>query len=229
MGPNSDVLIDADRPTYTLAEAARYAHTSPQSITRWRAGYTYPTLHGPRRSAPLTGGPGSGLVSFSELLEVAAVAAARQQARLPMRSLRRAIDAARKLYRVDRPFLLLDLKTDGRELFIREIAEDPQSGRYVNLSRAGQVAWEHIGAILADLDYENGRASRWWVAGRNEPIVINPSVSFGRPYVIKKGVSTNAVRSRFLGGDSLGFIGEDFDLTPEELEAVLRFELPAAA
>jgi uncharacterized protein (DUF433 family) len=224
-----EVVTDADRPIYTLVEAARYAQTSPQSIARWRAGYSYPTLRGTKRSGPLTGGPGRGLLSFSELLEVAAVAAARQVEKLPMRSVRTAVDAARKLYGVDRPFLLLDLKTDGRELFIRQVAQGAGRESYVNLSRAGQTAWEHIEAVLRDLDYEHGRAARWWVAGRREPIVIDPSVSFGRPYVIKKGVSTDAVRSRIKGGDSLAFIGEDFGLTADEIAAVLRFELPTAA
>lgn len=229
MSRQPDELQDADRPIYTLAEAARYARTSPQSIARWRAGYSYQTLQGPRRSEAITGGPGTGLLSFSELLEVAAVAAAR--AHVAMRAVRRAVDAARRVYGVERPFLLLDLKTDGRELFIRELtgADEGVGDRYVNLSRAGQVAWEHIGAILKDLDYEKGRASLWWVAGRSEPIVINPSVSFGRPYIFGRGISTDAIRSRLQAKESLAAIADDFGLTDTELAAALRFELPPAA
>ena len=71
-----DVVPEAERPTYTPAEVARYARISAQSVARWRAGYAYPTQRGPRFSGPLTSGSGSGLLSFNELVEIAVVAAA---------------------------------------------------------------------------------------------------------------------------------------------------------
>lgn len=217
----------AERPTYTAAETARYTGISPHSVARWRSGYTYRTQRGPKRSGPLTGGVSAGFLSFNELLEVAVVAAART-AGVPMKAVRRAIDAAREVYGVDRPLLLTRFMHDGRELFTRELEAEGVS-RYVNLSRYGQVAWEHIRDVLSDLDYESGIAVRWWPEGRNAPIVIDPRVSFGRPYVVHKGVSTDAIRGRFLAGESIELIVDDFDLTKEEAEAALRFELPDAA
>lgn len=217
----------AERPTYTPAEAARYAGISAQSVARWRAGYTYRTHRGPRRSGPVTGGASAGLLSFNELLEVAVVAAARH-ANVSMRAVRRAVDAARQVYGVERPLAQLTFMHDGRDLFIREL-EAEGAHRYVNLSRYGQVAWEHISDVLANLEYESGHAVRWFPEGRTVPIAIDPRVSFGRPYIFRKGVSTDAIRGRFLAGESLGFIVDDFDLTEEEAEAALRFELPDAA
>jgi uncharacterized protein (DUF433 family) len=219
----------AERPTYAIAEAARYCGISPQSVARWRAGYTYPTLSGPRRSGPLTGGGPTGLLTFTELIEVKVVAAARQ-AGVSMRAVRRAITAAQNAYGVERPLMLVSFLTDGRELFTRELeAEGPP--RYVNLSRSGQVAWEYIRDVLRDLEYDDatGLALRWFPVGRDSPIVIDPEVSFGRPYVLRKGVSTDAVLSRFRARESLEDITEDLDLTRDEAEAALRFELPAAA
>jgi len=70
---------------------------------------------------------------------------------------------------------------------------------------------------------------RWWPVGRDTPIVIDPRVSFGRPYVASKGVSTDAIRSRFVARESIDDIVDDFDLTEEEVEAALRFDIPAAA
>lgn len=215
----------ADRPTYTAAEAARYARTSTASVARWRAGYSYPTSRGARHSAPLTGGIGSGLLSFAELLEVAVVAAARRA--VPMRSVRRAVDAAKALYGVDRPLILIEFKHDGRDLFTREI--EAGAGRIVNLSRAGQVAWDHVQDVLRDLDYDDGRALRWWPAGRDAPIVIDPRISFGRPYIVRRGVSTDAIRSRFAAGESLDVVAEDLNVTEDEAQAAIRFELPPAA
>lgn len=219
----------AERPTYAIAEAARYCGISPQSVARWRAGYSYPTLSGPRRSGPLTGGSSSGLLTFAELIEVAVVAAARR-AGVPMRAIRRAITAAQGAYGVERPLMLVTFSTDGRELFTRELEADGAT-RYVNLSRSGQVAWEYIRDVLRDLEYETatGIAVRWFPVGKDTPIVIDPRVSFGRPYVVRKGVSTDAVLSRFRARESLEDIAEDLDLTRDEAEAALRFELPLAA
>jgi uncharacterized protein (DUF433 family) len=221
-------LIDeAERPTYTAAEAARYAGTSPQSVARWRAGYTYRTARGPRSSNPVTGGPPSGLLSFNDLLEVAVVAGARK-ASVPMRAVRRAIDAARDVYLVERPLMLLRFMHDGRDLFVRELEADGAS-RFVNLSRYGQVAWDHVRDVLKDLEYDDGVAVRWYPEGKSSPVVIDPSVSFGRPYIVHKGISTDVIRSRFLAHETLESIVEDFDLTRDEAEAALRFELPRAA
>ena len=217
----------AERPTYSVAEAARYTGISSASVARWRAGYTYRTHVGPRHSGPLTGGPPSGLLSFNELIEVAIVAAARH-ASVPMRAVRRAVEAAQLVYGVERPLVLMKFMHDGREIFIREL-EAGGSSRYVNLSRYGQVAWDHVRDVLRDLDYESGVALRWWPGGRATPIVIDPRISFGRPYVVRKGVSTDAIRGRFLAGESLELIVDDLDLTEDEAEAALRFELPDAA
>ena len=52
--------------------------------------------------------------------------------------------------------------------------------------------------------------------------LIRPAV---RPYVARKGTSTEAIRSRFLARESINEIADDFDLTEQEVEAALRFEL----
>ena len=214
-------------PVYPPSEAARYARTTPQSIARWRAGYSFPTATGEGHSDPVTGGATSGLLSFNDLVEIAVVAAARR-ANVPMRAIRRAVETAKDLYGVDRPLSALRFQHDGRSLFSREGIR-PREEHFVNLSRNGQLAWAHVADVLRDLDYEDELAARWYPDGRSTPIVIDPSVSFGRPYLITKGVSTDAVRSRFLARESLPDIAEDLGLTEGEAEAALRFELPQAA
>lgn len=145
-----------------------------------------------------------------------------------MKSIRRAIGVAREVYGVDRPLVTMRFMHDGKDLFTRELEQAGES-RYVNLSRHGQVAWEHIRDVLRDIDFEEDVAVRWWPNGRDTPIVIDPQVSFGRPYVKGKGISTDAIRGRFLARESIDDIVDDFDLTEQEVEAALRFELPAAA
>jgi len=143
-----------------------------------------------------------------------------------MRNVRKAIEAARELYGSDQPLTLFKFQTDGRELFTHEL----EPSRYVNLTRRGQIAWEHIRDVLKDLEYdESGVAFRWWPSGKDKPIVIDPRISFGRPYLIRRGISTDAIFGRFVSGESIESILDDFELTGAEVEAAVRFESRAAA
>ena len=218
---------EAERPTYTAAEAARYTGISAPSVARWRVGYQYPTTSGPKKSPRITAGSTSGLLSFNDLIEIAVVAAARK-ANVPMKAVRAAVATAAELYGVDRPLIEIKFKHNGREIFTEEKLAAGKR-RFINLSGHGQVAWEHIAAVLEELDYRGEQAYRWWPAGRDDPIVINPEVSFGRPYIVGKRVSTDAIASRFGAKETLEDIVDDLEVTKAEAEAALRFELSLRA
>ena len=53
-------------------------------------------------------------------------------------------------------------------------------------------------------------------------VVVNPSVSFGRPAV--KGEPTSAIMSRFRAGDSPAHLARDYGLDLAEIEEALRCE-----
>src|SRR5258708_1029705 len=91
------------RPTYTAAEAARYARTSPTTARRWLEGYKYQTKRGERRSGPVTSHPAAQRwLTFYDLVEVAAIASAISHG-VSLVRIRSAIDYARDLFNYDRP------------------------------------------------------------------------------------------------------------------------------
>jgi uncharacterized protein (DUF433 family) len=55
-------------------------------------------------------------------------------------------------------------------------------------------------------------------------IVFDPRIRFGRPTIAGSGIPTDILFERYLAGDSLTFLAEDYDLTPEEIEEAIRFE-----
>jgi len=209
------------RLLYTTGDAARYARTTPSTVTRWLRGYDYPTKAGVRHSAPVTAArPSDGLLlTFADLVEVATVAAARR-AGVTMPNVRAAMASASQLFGWDRPLLRREFQVAGRDLFI----VDRAANQVLNMSKSGQVAWDHIRDVLRTLDYEHDLASRWWPAGRERPIVIDPRISFGRPYLHPKGVPTAVVMERFDAGEPLAEIAADLEITPTEAEDALRFE-----
>jgi len=56
-------------------------------------------------------------------------------------------------------------------------------------------------------------------------VMHNARVNFGRPTIVGTGIPTDAITSRFLGGDSIANLVLDYDLTQEHVETALRYEL----
>lgn len=209
------------RPVYTTSEAARYAETSPTTASRWVRGYSYPTLGGRHSSAAIAGHDAADrLLSFYDLIEVAMVAAARK-ADVSMKAIREALGTANELYGLERPMIMERWKVAGRQIFTEEGTEPK---RFVNLSRHGQTAWRHIEDVLRELDYDHELVARFYPAGRERPIIIDPTVSFGQPYVVGKGVRTGVVAARFGTGEGIQEIASDLLISVREAEAALRFE-----
>lgn len=209
------------RPFYAFAEVARYAKTSPQTASRWLRGYEYPTRHGSRYSGRVAGSGKEGLFTFQDLVEVAAIARARNEG-VSMNRLRQAVESAQRIYGWQRPFLHRGFLTDGRELFIRE----GNTGNHVNLNREGQVAWRLISEMLRSVDYEDDYPHRWWAAGREKHIVVDPRYSFGKPFVHPQVVSTIVLIQRFQAGEGIELLAEDYGLNSAVVEDAIRFEQP---
>lgn len=217
--------VPAQRPFYSLAEAGRYARTTRQTAARWVRGYTYPTVQGPRASPPVASARGKQgtPLTFEQLIEVA-VAAAVRRAGVPMKDLRYGIDFATREFGWPRPLLMGAFRLNGRELFVSHHDDLP-----VNLSRLGQTAWPNIEEVLEQLDYAKDIAGRWWPLGKDTPVFIDPSVSFGRPSLHPTAISTEAILSRFDAGEGVLDLADDYQITPTEIEAAIRFENRAAA
>lgn len=247
------LLQPEERPLYTLAEAARYAGTSPQTAARWLRGYSYRTATGDRHSPRLTSGSDGreSPLTFYDLVELAVVAAARR-ANVTVPAIRRAVDYVRVVSGLDRPLLAGNFMVFAREMFVpvalfpRRLGSPgvtqfigPQSAgiiesaaEIVNASRGGQQAFDYIREVLENLDYRDRTTPiRFWPAGRSEPIVIDPAISFGRPFVTSNGVSTEVIRDRFDAGEGIAELANDLSIPIDHAEAALRFEhkMPLAA
>jgi uncharacterized protein (DUF433 family) len=70
---------------------------------------------------------------------------------------------------------------------------------------------------------------RWWPLGRDARVMIDPEYGFGLPVVANSGVRTETILEMFQSGDSAGQIAKDFNLSPDDVEGALRFELQRAA
>jgi uncharacterized protein (DUF433 family) len=60
-------------------------------------------------------------------------------------------------------------------------------------------------------------------------VVVDPKLAFGRPVLVKAGVTTSVIQDRFLAGDSPREMAEDYCVDEPDIWEALRFEQRLAA
>jgi uncharacterized protein (DUF433 family) len=220
-----------DQPAYTLAEAARYLKLPPATLRSWVVGRPYPTKTGdvsrfnplirPARKVPPT-------LSFYNLIEAHVLRSLRAEHGVAVRELRRAINFAEKTMNVDRLLLRNDLQTHAGQVFLEEY------GKLINLNASGQLAMrkmleEHLKRVEWD-EWQFPVRLYPFVSAEapvSKPIAIDPNIAFGRPVVLKAGVSTGVIAERIDANEQPQEVADDYGLTVEEVEQAVLYERAA--
>jgi uncharacterized protein (DUF433 family) len=206
-------------PSYRVAEAARYAGTSAQTVNNWqKLGENESSAIGQRDS----GKP----LSYLQLIELGVVAAMRKEG-VPLRAIRETRKYLARQLVSKFPFAEYRFKTDGKQLLMDSETFDPSvSGKLVVVSENGQYAWKEILVrLLRQFDYSPDKdriVVRWHVGGEQSPIIIDPRICFGNPNV--GGIPTWTLRERWKVGEGLSDLADDYDLDPALVSQALRFE-----
>ena len=204
-------------PAYSVADAARYAQTTRQTVTFW-------SFARPGRATVLPGRERNAPLSYLQLVEIAFVATFRRLG-VSLPRIEKARDYLAQLFHDEYPFAQRRLLTEGKHVLLdlQEVDGGDDLARLIVADAAGQLAWRDlVGERFAEFDYEQDLALRWHVAGRNSPVLIDPRISFGAPIV--RGIPTWTIRGRWKAGETLDEIADDFDLNQEDVAAALRFE-----
>ncbi|MBK7135341.1 MAG: DUF433 domain-containing protein [Rhodocyclales bacterium] len=219
-----------DQPAYSLAEAARYLKLPAATLRSWVVGRAYPKgesvatfrpLLKPARKQPP-------LLSFYNLIEAHVLRSLRTEHGVAIRELRRAITYAERTLKIERLLLNKDLRTHAGEVFLDEY------GKLINLSTSGQIAMRRLlEEHLKRVEWDNWKFPVRlypYVSAEpttERPIAIDPDIAFGRPVVIRAGVSTEAIAGRIDAGETVEALAEDYDLKPEEIEEAVLYERAA--
>jgi uncharacterized protein (DUF433 family) len=128
-----------------------------------------------------------------------------------------------------RPLIEEQFHTDGVNLFVEEYS------RLINVSEAGQVAMRTVltGCLKRIERDPQGLVVRLFPYLR-EPseqrfVEVNPRRAFGRLVIAGTGIPTEILAERFVAGDTIGALAQDYRLRPEQIEWALRFEQGAKA
>lgn len=220
-----------DQPAYGLAEAARYLKLPAATLRSWVAGRSYPRAEGQGRFAPLIHPPARGPVgmSFWNLIEAHVLRSLRTEHGISIKDVRDALRYAEEALDVERLLLRKELRTEAGMLFL------DRYGELINLSRSGQLAMRQ----LLERHLKRVEWDEWQFPVRlypflvnedqldQKPIAIDPKIAFGRPVVVRAGVSTATIAGRLDAEESVEEIAEDYGLTVEEVEQAVVFERAA--
>ena len=226
------VTIDPrDQAAYTLAEAARYLKLASATLRAWVAGRPYPKAGGVGRFQPLIRPPQlqPPILSFWNLIEAHVLRSLRTDHGVSVKALRQALEYAERSLKIERLLLRKELRTDAGQVFL------DRYGELINLSASGQLAMRR----LFDEHLKRVEWGEWqfpvrlypFVSGETpiteRPIAIDPKIGFGRPVVVRMGISTGTIAERIDAGETVQELASDYDLSPTEIEQAVLYERAA--
>lgn len=219
-----------DQPAYGLAEAARYLKLPVATLRSWVVGRAYPKADGVvAHSRPLIHPPKKQplLLTFWNLIEAHVLRSLRTEHGVSIKAVREAVSFAERAEKIDRLLLRKDLRTDAGRLFLEKY------GELIDLSASGQLAMrklfeEHLERVDWD-EWQFPVRLYPFVSGESarRPIAIDPKLAFGRPVVLRAGVSTGVIAERIDSGETVAELASDYGLTIEDIEQAVVYERAA--
>lgn len=218
-----------DQPAYALSEASRYLKLPAATLRSWVIGRPYPKADGIGHSRPLIHPPRKQplLLTFWNLIEAHVLRSLRTEHGVSIKAVRQALTYAERSEQINRLLLRKDLRTNAGKLFLEKY------GELIDLSASGQLAMrklfeEHLKRVEWDewrfpmrlYPFISGGADR-------RPIAIDPHIAFGRPVVLRAGVSTGIITERIDAGETIADLADDYDLSSAEIEEAILYERAA--
>ncbi len=218
---------------YTVPEAARLTQVSKWRIRRWLRGYSFRTrteeIH---ISAPVVHPQMAAIdnaiaLSFLDLVEVKLVDRLLERG-VTWKTLREAVKRGGALLGHGHPFSTGRFWTDGRTVLL-ELAEDENDSALLDVMQNQFIFKRVLAPFLAQLDFEQDGAVRWWPLGKRRRVVIDPGRSFGQPIVAREGVPTVILAKAVRVQNSLDLVAKWFQVSKPSLRDAVDFEQRLAA
>ncbi len=83
--------------------------------------------------------------------------------------------------------------------------------------------------VMNQIRYERDLAARWYPVGDDVPIVVDPRITSGVPTIEGGRVTVRIIRKRFMDGQEIDFIAQDYELEKSIVEQAVRYAERIAA
>ncbi len=212
---------------YTTAEAARLTGVSSSALRRWLFGYSY-DHHGPKTVQEPLWQPEYGvdqdepLLGFRDLIEARMVGSLRQLG-IGMPTIRLCLRTAVEIAEDEHPFSSASFRTDGKRLFLERVGE---GGRHdvFDLKLRQHTFAKIVERSFLDLEFDERKATRWFLLPRKQTIVADPQRSFGQPIATESGVPTERLAQAVAAEGSVDKVARIFEMAATAVRDALAFE-----
>jgi uncharacterized protein (DUF433 family) len=218
---------------YTLQDAARLLRIdSDRRVRSWLQGYRGRAEPIVKRDYEPVGGKQS--LSFLDLMEIRFLEHFRKQD-VPLQTLRRALENARKEMSVRHPFALLPsikFVTDRRKVFGHAAQEtgDTKTWDLVTNQYEMYDAIEEVLAKGVDFDPVSGLAESFRPLPEYQSVIVHPRMAFGRPVVGDRHIPASALfRMWKAESGNKERVAKAFGIKPDDVREAVDFELTLAA
>lgn len=215
---------------YSVQHAALLVGASTSEVRRWMFGYQFRHKgdKSPRYSPPLwptqLAEVGHHLIGFLDLVELRFVKAFVKHG-VDLRIVRRCAETARELFGSKYPFTMKRFRTDGRTIY-HDAFNAEGKAELLDLHRR-QLGFDVVirPSLYEGLQFhQDGTARRWFPAPRNEAIVVDPDLAFGKPALTQFGITTETIAAHMQAEGSRARVAKLFDIPLPAVSAALRFE-----
>ncbi len=218
-------------PLYTSREASWMLGVPARTFHAWTRGDM--VSNGQRHRAIVTSLDVPGRqpsIPFIGLAEGMVVAAFRR-AGVSMQHIRKALRVLESEIGLEHALASRRLYTDGAGILYNYARESDDEELLVTVLTGQRAFADIIRQYLRRVEFDSDTwALRLHLPITDRPLlVVDPSRGFGQPLFVKSGAPVHAVLERFRAGESLESVAGDFDLSPDDLEDVIRATLPPAA
>ena len=213
--------------SYSPAEAARLTGVQTYALKRWLFGYSY-HHHGPMtRQAPLWE-PQYGvdqdepILGFRDLIEARMVGKLRAMG-IGMPTIRACLKSAVEIAQDDHPFSSASFRTDGKRLFLERL-NDAGGHDVIDLKLRQHAFAKIIERSFLDLEFDERKATRWFLLPEKQSVVADPQRSFGQPITDQGGIPTNRIAQSVRIEGSISKVARLFEIAADVVRDAVRFE-----
>ncbi len=170
---------------------------------------------------------GRASVPFVALVEAYVLRALRTELRFSTARISEAVAALRTEFDTEYALASKRIASDGIDLFL-----EFSDGEYARVHDRQIPVKEFITGYLRYIDWgDTGYAERLRLPRfpKSAPVVIDPRFNWGGPVLERTKVPVSAVIDLFKAGEPINVVAGEYDLAEEEVQAIVRAELPAAA